>query len=111
MIKDFSVLLDNTQDAMHPIATYSGTHKYIKDKSRNKTYILDDQLHPMALFIDHGIKVQVEDLDGQCISQMCRGTGSQSWRGGDQRNDWVWVKQGLWRCYGALNGRLPCRLQ
>ena len=42
---------------------------------------------------------------------MCRCTGSQSWRGGDRRNDWVWVKQRPGRCYGALNGRLPWQLQ
>jgi hypothetical protein len=42
---------------------------------------------------------------------MCRCTGSQSWRGGDRRNDWVWVKQRPVGCYGALNGRLPWQLQ
>jgi hypothetical protein len=42
---------------------------------------------------------------------MCRCTGSQSWRGGDRRNDWVWVKQRPGRCYGALNGHLPWQLR
>jgi hypothetical protein len=65
----------------------------------------------MELCIYHGFKVQVEGLDGERISQMCRCTGSQSCRGGDQRNDWVWVKQRPGRCYGALNGRLPWQLQ
>jgi len=41
MIKDFRALLDNTQDAMHRMAIYSGTREFIKHKSRNKTYISD----------------------------------------------------------------------
>jgi len=75
------------------------------------TYILDEQLHAMELCIYHGIKVQVKGLEGELISQMCLCTGSQSWRRGDQWNDWVWVKQCPGRCYGALNGRLPWQLQ
>jgi len=111
MIKDFRGLLDNTQDATHRVAIYSGTREFIKHKSRNKMYISDEQLHAMELCIYHGIKVQVEGLDGERISQMCRCTGSQSWCGGNRRNDWVWVKQRPGRCYGALNGRLPWQLQ
>jgi hypothetical protein len=65
----------------------------------------------MELCIYHGIKVQVEGLDGDRITQMCRCTGSQSWPGGDRRNDWVWVKQRPGRCYCALNRRLPWQLQ
>jgi len=65
----------------------------------------------MELCIYHGIQVQVEGLEGERISQMCRCTESKSWRGGDRRNDWVWVKQRPGRCYGALNGRLPWQLQ
>jgi len=110
-IRDFRALLDNTQDATHHVAIYSSTREFINHKSRNKTYISDEQLHPMELCIYHGIKVQVEGLDGERISQMCWGTGSQSWRGGDGRKDWVWVKQRPGRCYGALNGRLPWQLQ
>jgi hypothetical protein len=79
--------------------------------SRNKTYISDEQLHPMELCIHRGIKVQVEGLDGEHISQMCRCPGSRSWRGGVRQNDWIWVKQHPGRCYGALNGRLPWQLQ
>ena len=60
MIKDFRALLDNTQDATHRVAIYSGTREFIKHKSRNKTYISDEQLHEMELCIYHGIKVQVE---------------------------------------------------
>jgi hypothetical protein len=110
MIKAFRTLLDNTQDATHRAAIYSGTLEFIKHKSRNKTYISDEQLHAMDLCIYNGFKVQVEGLQGECISQMYRCTGSQSWRGGDRWNDWVWVKQRPGRCYGALNGRLPWQL-
>jgi len=93
MIKDFRVLLDNTQDATNHRAIYSGTREFITHKSRKQTYISDEELHAMELCIYHGIKVQVEGSDGERISQMCQCTGSQSWRGGDRRNDWVWVKQ------------------
>jgi hypothetical protein len=78
MIKDYRALLDNTQDATRRMAIYSGMQELIKHMSRNKTYISEQQLHAMELCIYHGIKVQVEDLDGECISQMCRCTGSQS---------------------------------
>jgi len=111
MIKDFRALIDSTQDATHRVAIYSGMNESIEHKSHNKTYISDEQLHAMELCIYHGIKVQVEGLEGECISQMCRCTESQSLCGGDQRNDWVWVKQRPGRCYGALNGRLPWQLQ
>jgi len=73
--------------------------------------ISDDQLYAMELCIYRGIKVQVEGLDGKHISQMCQCTGSQSWHGGNRWNDWVWVNQCQWRCYGALNGHLPWQLQ
>jgi len=76
MIKDFRALLDNTQDATHRAAIYSGTWEFIKHKSRHKMYILDEQLHAMELCIYHGIKVQVESLEGEQISQMGRCTGS-----------------------------------
>jgi len=49
MIKDFRAILDNTQDATHCMAIYSSTHKFIKHKSRQKTYISDEQLHAMEL--------------------------------------------------------------
>jgi len=111
MIKDFRALINNMQDAMHRAAMYSGTCEFIKHKSCNKTYISDEQLHAMDLCIYHAIKVQVEGLEGERISQMCRCTGSQSWHGGDQRNDRVWVKKRPGRCYGVLNGRLPWQLQ
>ena len=83
----------------------------MKHKSCNKTYISDEQLHPMELFIYHGIKVEVEGLNGEHISQMRRCTGSQNWRRGDRRNNWMCVKQCLARCYAALNARLPWQLQ
>jgi hypothetical protein len=111
MIKDFRALLDNTQDTTNPVAIYNSTSEFIKYKSHNKPYILDEQLHAMELCIYYGIKVQVEGLDGERISQMCRWTGSQSWRAGDRRNDWVWANQRPGRCYGTLNVRLPWQLQ
>jgi len=98
IIKDFRALLDNTQDTMHRVAIYSGTQEFIKHKSRNKMCMWDEQLHAMQLCIYHGINVQVEGFDGDCISQMCRCKGSQSWRRENRRNDWVWVKQRPGRC-------------
>jgi hypothetical protein len=89
MIKDFRALLDNTQEATHPMAIYSGMRKFIKHESRKKTYISEEQLHAMELGIFHGIRIQVESSDGQRISQMCRCTGIQSWCGGDRQNDWL----------------------
>jgi hypothetical protein len=81
-IKDFRALLDNTQDGTHCVAIYSCTQEFVKHQSRNKTYIFDEQLHALEICIYHGIKVQVENLEGECKSQMCRCTGSQSWCGG-----------------------------
>jgi len=107
MIEAFRSSLDNTLDDSHCVAIYSGTQGFIKHKSRNKMYISDEQLQAMELCIHHGIKVQVEGLEGEHISQMCRYTGSQSWHGGDRRNDWVWVKRRPVRFDGALNGCLP----
>jgi len=110
-MKDFGALLDNRQNTTHCVTIYNGMQEFLKHKSRNKTYISDEQLHAMELCIYHGIKVQVEGIDGERISQICRCTGSQSWRGGDRRNHWVWAEQRPVRSYGALNGRLPWQLQ
>jgi len=71
MIKDFRALSDNTQDTTHRVAIYSGTWEFVKHKSRNKTYISDEQLHAMELRIDLGMKVQDEGLEDERISQMC----------------------------------------
>jgi hypothetical protein len=111
IIKDFRALLDNSQDATHRMAIFSGTPECIKHRSRHKTYISDEQLHTMELCFYHGSKVQVEGLDGECRSQMSRFTGSQIWHGGDRRNDWVCVMHHRGRCYGALNGCLLWQLQ
>ena len=78
MIKDFRALLNNTQDAMHRVAIYSGMRECIKHESCNKTYISDEKLHAMELCIYHAIQVEVEGVDAERISQMCRCTGSQS---------------------------------
>ena len=98
MNKDFRALLDNTHDATHRAAIYTGMREYIQHKSRNTTCISDEQLHALELCISHGIKVQVEGLEGERISQMCPCTGSQSWRRRDRPNDWVWVQQLPGRC-------------
>jgi len=111
MIHDFRALLDNTQVAIHRVTIYNGMGEFLKHKHRNKMYISDEQLHAMELCIFHGIKVQVQGLDGEYISQICRCTVSQSQRRGDRRNDWVWVQQRPGRCYGAVNGRLLWQLQ
>jgi len=111
MIKDFRALLDNTQDATHRLAINSGTRECIKHKSYNKMYITDEHLRSMEHCINHSINDQVEGLDGERISRMCRWTESQSWRGGDRQNNWVWVKYRPGRWYGVLNGRLPWQLQ
>jgi hypothetical protein len=110
MIHYFAALLDNTQHAKHHVAIYSTKREFINYKSLNITYI-SDALHAIKLCIYHGIQVEVEPLDGERISQMCRCTGSQSWRGRDRLNDWVWVKQHPGRCYGVLNGNLPWQFQ
>jgi hypothetical protein len=39
MIKHFRALLDNMQDAMHQVAIYNSMREFLKNKSRNKTYI------------------------------------------------------------------------
>ena len=65
----------------------------------------------MELCIYHGIKVQVEGLECEHISQMFRCTGSQSGHGGDQWNDCLWVKQAPGRCYGVQKWRLLWQLQ
>jgi hypothetical protein len=89
MIKVFRALLDNMQDATHSVAIYNVMWEFIMHKSHNKTYTSDEQLHTMELCIYHGIELQVGGLAGEHISQMCRCTGSQSWRRGDQWNNWV----------------------
>jgi len=111
MIKDFRSLLDNTQDATHCAAIFNGTREFVKHKSRDMMYISDEKLHPMELCIYHGIKAHVEGVEGECVSQMCWCTGRQSWRRGEQQNDWVWVKQRPGRCYGTPNWHLPWQLQ
>jgi len=78
LIEDFLASLYNMQDAPDHVALYGGTWEYIEHKSRNKTYMSDEQLHAMELRIFHAITVQVESLEGERISWMCRCTGSQS---------------------------------
>jgi hypothetical protein len=72
MIKDLKALLDNAQDAMHHLAIYSSTLESIKHKHCNMIYISDEPLHVMELCNNHGIIVEVEGIDGERMSQMCR---------------------------------------
>jgi hypothetical protein len=111
MITDFRPLVDNTQNPTHRMAICSGTGEYIMHKCLNKTYISDEQLHAMELCIYHGLKVQVQGLDCERISQICGYTGSRNWHGGYRRYHSAWVKQRPGRCYGMLNGRLLWQLQ
>jgi hypothetical protein len=111
IIMGFRVSLDNRHDATHLVAISSGTWEYIKHESCNTTNILDEQLHAMDLCISRHIHVQVDSFDGEHILQMYWLTGSQSWRGGDQRNACVRVTQCLGRGYGVLNGRLLWQVQ
>ena len=64
MFKDFRELLNNMQDAAHHVAIFSGTREFIKHMSRNKTYISDEHLHTMELYIYHHVMVHVEGLQG-----------------------------------------------
>jgi hypothetical protein len=57
---DYRASLDNILDTTHRMSIYRGMREYIKHKSRNKTYLSDEQLHAMELYIYHGIKVKVE---------------------------------------------------
>jgi len=70
MIKDFRASLDNTLDATHLVTIYSSTKECMMHKSCKKTYISDEHLHTMELCIYHGIKIQVEGLEGEHISLM-----------------------------------------
>jgi len=108
--QDFRALLHRMQDATHHMAIFSGTRDFIKHKIHNKTYISDEQLHSLELYIYHGVTVQGEGIDGERIFQMCRCTESLSWHAGNRQNDWVWVMQSPGRSYGTLNGRLPWQL-
>jgi len=111
LITDCIAVLNNMQDATHRVTIFNSTWVYLKHKSCNKRYISDEQLRAMELCIYHDIKAQVECLEGERISHICRCTGSQRWHEGDRQNDLVWVKQGTGWCYGALNRCLPWQLQ
>ena len=110
MVKNFKALLDNTQDATHPLAIFSSAREFVTHKSRSTTFLSDEQLQVMELCFYHGIKDQVKCLEGQWICRMCRCTGSKSSRRGYRRNNRVWVMQRPGRRYVALNGRLPWQL-
>jgi hypothetical protein len=75
IITDFTALLDSTQDATPSVTIYNGTREAIEHKSDDKMYISDEQLHTMEHCIYHGIMVQVDGLEGECKTQICRCTG------------------------------------
>jgi hypothetical protein len=111
MIKDFWSQLDNTQGATHHVATYFGIQEFIQDKSCDMMYISDEELSAIKFCIYNGVRIQVQGLERERISPMCRCTGSQNCCGGGWRNHWMWVKQCVGWCYGVLNGHLPWQLQ
>jgi hypothetical protein len=55
IINDFKVLLECTQDATHGMAIYSGMKEFMKHKSRNKTYISYEHLHPIEICTYYGL--------------------------------------------------------
>jgi len=79
-INDFTVLLDNRQDAMHRVTIYNGMQACPKHKSRNRTDISDEQLQSKECCIFHSIEIHVEGLEGERISKVQQWTGSQRWR-------------------------------
>jgi len=96
---------------MYHAVINSSMRQFIKHKCCNKKYISDEQLHALELCIYNDIKVPVEGLDGEHISQMCPCRGKPSRQGGDWQNVWGWVKNRPGRLYGVLNGRLPWQQQ
>jgi hypothetical protein len=62
MNKDIGALLADTQDATHHLTIYNGMWEIIKPKSHTMTYRSEEQLHPIELWIYHGINAQVESL-------------------------------------------------
>jgi hypothetical protein len=82
MNTQIKAFLDNTQEATHLVAKSRCMWELITHKHRNTTYISDEQLHAMELSIYHDTKVQVESLDGEPISHMCRCSGSLTWHAG-----------------------------
>jgi hypothetical protein len=98
MIKIIRALLDNLQDTTHRVTMKNSRREILRDVSCKKIYISDEPLHAMELWIDQGIKVQVEGSEGERLSQIWRCTGSHSRCGGARRNDWIWVSQCPGRC-------------
>ena len=109
LLKHFGALVDSV-DVAQSSALYNGTREFLLRRRPKRDEILDDELRRAEICIYHAIKVEVDDYDGERKTQMCRCTGNQHWRGGESRNDWVWVRQRPGPVYGALQGRLPCQL-
>jgi hypothetical protein len=111
VMKVFGGLLVDLHDLMYYGALYKGTWEFIKHKSHNMMYILDEQRHPKELCINHGIKIQVDDWEGKGIPLMSRGTRNHWCRAGDRRNHLVWLTQHLVRCFGTHNPPFLLQLQ
>ena len=65
LIKDFRAVLQDMQDSMHHVAQSRGWRDFFQIQCRNKTHILDEQLHVMELSIEHGMMVHVEGYAGE----------------------------------------------
>jgi len=111
MINHFMVLLDNMHDATHRVTIYHGPEEIIKGKTCSKTYISYEQLYRMQLAIYHCSKVQVDSVEGERLSQICRCTGSHTWHGREQLNNWVGLTHWARRCYDGVNAHLSSQLQ
>ena len=72
MIINFGALHENTQDAKHQVAIFTGTQEVLSHMSCNMISIWDEQLHAMELCISDGIKLPAEGLEGERISLMCQ---------------------------------------
>jgi hypothetical protein len=70
MMKDFRVLLDDTQNETHHMAVYSSLQEFIKHRSHNKKYISNELLPAMERCSHHGTKDQVEGVASECVSPM-----------------------------------------
>ena len=109
-LKHFGALVDSI-DVVQRSALLNGTRDFLQRRLPKRDEILsDEELRKAEICIYHAIKVEVDDLDGDKKTQMCRCTGEKPWRGAQKRNDWVWVRQRPGPVYGALRGRLPCQL-
>jgi len=55
------------KNATHRIALDPGRPEFLKHLSLTKTYLWDEQLQALELCIQHGMKVQIDSLEGELI--------------------------------------------